>query len=67
MSPDPCAPTVFWIADAPNIQYVKAPMALHVSYWHNNGVTRPTLPPGWNAVRPSKLTGPASRIVIRPL
>ncbi len=34
MSPDPGAPTVFWFADVPWIQYVHAPMAMHVSYWH---------------------------------
>jgi hypothetical protein len=36
MSPDKGAPTVFWFADVPHIQYVKAPLALHVAYWHNN-------------------------------
>lgn len=36
MSPDPGAPTVFWFADVPWIQYVHAPMAMHVSYWHEN-------------------------------
>jgi hypothetical protein len=34
MSPDPGAPTVFWFADVPWIQYVHAPMAMHVAYWH---------------------------------
>lgn len=36
MSPDPGAPTVFWFADVPWIQYVHPPMAMHVSYWHEN-------------------------------
>lgn len=35
MSPDPGAPTVFWFSDVPHIQYVHAPLALHVSYWHD--------------------------------
>ncbi|NUO50644.1 MAG: L,D-transpeptidase [Polyangiaceae bacterium] len=35
MSPDPGAPTVFWFADVPWIQYVHAPMAMHVAYWHD--------------------------------
>jgi hypothetical protein len=87
MSPDPGALTVFWFADVPHIQYVKAPLALHVAYWHDrfgwpmsaeclnfspldgewlHRFTDPPLPPGWNAVRGSKLTGRASRVVIRP-
>ncbi len=36
MSPDPGAPTVFWFADVPWIQYVHPPMAMHVSYWHED-------------------------------
>jgi hypothetical protein len=36
MSPDPGAPTVFWFADVPWIQYVHAPMAMHVAYWHDD-------------------------------
>ncbi|MFO0660505.1 MAG: L,D-transpeptidase [Polyangiaceae bacterium] len=88
MSPDKGAPTVFWFADVPHIQYVKAPLALHVAYWHNNfghwmsaeclnfspldgewlfNFTLPKLPEGWNAVRPTKTTGAATRIVIRGL
>ncbi len=35
MSPDPGAPTVFWFADVPWIQYVRAPMAMHVAFWHD--------------------------------
>lgn len=87
MSPDPGEPTVFWFADVPHVQYVRAPLALHVAYWHESfgqlmsaeclnfsprdgewlhAFTDPPLPPGWNAVRGSKLTGRASRIVIRP-
>lgn len=87
MSPDAGEPTVFWFADVPHIQYVRAPLALHVAYWHESfgqlmsaeclnfsprdgewlhSFTEPALPPGWNAVRGSKLTGRASRIVIRP-
>ncbi len=87
MSPDPGEPTVFWFADVPHVQYVHAPLALHVAYWHDDfgqlmsaeclnfsprdgewlhQFTDPPLPPGWNAVRGSRLTGRASRIVIRP-
>jgi hypothetical protein len=36
MSPDKGAPTSFWFGDVPNIQYVHAPMALHVAYWHDH-------------------------------
>lgn len=36
MSPDVGAPSVFWFGDVPSIQYLKAPLALHVSYWHDN-------------------------------
>ena len=35
MSPDRGAPTVFWFADVPHIQYVRAPLAMHVAYWHD--------------------------------
>jgi hypothetical protein len=35
MSPDPGAPTVFWFQDVPHIQYVHAPMAMHVAFWHD--------------------------------
>jgi hypothetical protein len=87
MSPDAGEPTVFWFADVPHVQYVRAPLALHVAYWHGSyghlmsaeclnfspldgewlhEFTEPRLPPGWNAVRGSPLTGRASRIVIRP-
>lgn len=36
MSPDGGAPTVFWFGDVPNIQYVRAPLAMHVAFWHDN-------------------------------
>lgn len=36
MSPDEGAPTVFWFADVPHIQYVHAPMAMHVAFWHES-------------------------------
>jgi hypothetical protein len=36
MSPDLGTPTVQWFAEVPHIQYVKAPLALHTSYWHDN-------------------------------
>ena len=36
MSPDSGTPTIFWFADVPHIQYVKPPLALHVSYWHED-------------------------------
>lgn len=35
MSPDKGAPSVFWFPAVPHIQYVKAPLAMHVSYWHD--------------------------------
>jgi hypothetical protein len=87
MSPDEGAPTVFWFADVPHIQYVHAPLAMHVSYWHDRfghpmsaeclnlspkdgewlfQFTDPPVPPGWGSVRPSKLTGKGSRILIVP-
>jgi hypothetical protein len=86
MSPDKGAPTVFFFADVPNIQYVHAPLALHVTYWHDRfgnlmsaeclnvspedgawlfDFTLPKLPEGWNAVRGSKTTGPATRIHVK--
>jgi hypothetical protein len=87
MSPDPGAPTVFWFPDVPHIQYVHAPLALHVSYWHDNfgnlmsaeclnvsaadgrwlfDFTLPSLPPGWNSVRPHALTGASTKFRIVP-
>lgn len=86
MSPDKGPVTVFWFADVPHIQYVHAPLAMHVSYWHADfgflrsaeclnlspidgewlfDWTLPALPEGWGSVRPSKLTGPSTKIVIR--
>lgn len=87
MSPDKGTPTTLWFADVPHIQYVHAPLAMHVSFWHGDfgylrsaeclnlsprdgewmfGWTLPALPPGWGAVRPSKVMGPSTRILIRP-
>ncbi|MBX3183799.1 MAG: L,D-transpeptidase [Polyangiaceae bacterium] len=34
MSPDPGAPTSFWISDVMWTQYFKQPYALHGAYWH---------------------------------
>jgi hypothetical protein len=86
MSPDKGAVTVFWFADVPHIQYVHAPLAMHVSFWHGDfgflrsaeclnlsaqdgqwlfDWTLPALPEGWGSVRPSKATGPSTKIVIR--
>ena len=36
MSPDKGAPSVFWFPAVPHVQYVKMPLALHVTYWHDN-------------------------------
>jgi hypothetical protein len=36
LSPDKGAATSFWFADVPHVQYVNAPMALHVAYWHGD-------------------------------
>lgn len=36
MSPDKGAPTVLWFADVPHIQYLRAPLAMHASYWHED-------------------------------
>jgi lipoprotein-anchoring transpeptidase ErfK/SrfK len=36
LSPDKGAATSFWFADVPHIQYVLAPMAVHVAYWHGD-------------------------------
>ena len=87
MSPERGVPTVFWFSDVPHIQYVKKPLAMHTSYWHDNygnlmsaeclnlspidahwmfEFTLPHVPKGWTSVRGSRLTGPATRIVIRP-
>ena len=36
MSNEPGEPTVLWFSDVPNIQYIRAPLAMHVSYWHQD-------------------------------
>ncbi|MBW2455152.1 MAG: L,D-transpeptidase [Deltaproteobacteria bacterium] len=87
MSPDKGSPTVFWFPAVPHIQYVHAPLAIHVAFWHDNfgnlmsaecinlsgadgkwlfDFTLPKLPPGWNSIRPHKLSGPSTKIHIIP-
>jgi hypothetical protein len=29
-------PKVLWFSDVPNIQYLRAPLAMHVAYWHED-------------------------------
>jgi hypothetical protein len=37
MSPDKeWPPKTLWFSDVPNIQYLRAPLAMHVSYWHED-------------------------------
>jgi hypothetical protein len=36
MSPDKGAPTMLWFSDVPHIQYLRAPLAMHVSFWHED-------------------------------
>jgi hypothetical protein len=36
MSNESGEPKVLWFSDVPNVQYVKAPLAMHVSYWHED-------------------------------
>lgn len=36
MSPDKGPPTVLWFTDVPNIQYLRAPLAMHATYWHED-------------------------------
>jgi len=36
LSPDPGAPTSFWISDVPGVQYFAQPYALHGAYWHES-------------------------------
>jgi hypothetical protein len=36
MSPDKGPPTVLWFTDVPHIQYLRAPLAMHASYWHED-------------------------------
>ncbi|MEM6791108.1 MAG: L,D-transpeptidase [Myxococcota bacterium] len=34
MSNEPGEPKILWFSDVPHIQYIRAPLALHVAYWH---------------------------------
>jgi hypothetical protein len=36
MSSEPREPTVMWFTDVPHIQYLRAPLAMHVSLWHED-------------------------------
>jgi hypothetical protein len=36
MSSEKGEPKVLWFTDVPNQQYLKAPLAMHVSYWHED-------------------------------
>ena len=37
MSPDKeWPPKMLWISEVPNIQYLRAPLAMHVAYWHED-------------------------------
>lgn len=36
MSNEKGEPRVLWFSDVPNIQYLKAPLAMHVAYWHQD-------------------------------
>jgi hypothetical protein len=36
MSNETGDPTVLWFSDVPNIQYIRAPLAMHVAYWHED-------------------------------
>jgi hypothetical protein len=36
MSNESGEPQVLWFTDVPHIQYIKAPLAMHVSYWHED-------------------------------
>lgn len=36
MSNEKGEPKVLWFSDVPHIHYVKAPLAMHVSYWHED-------------------------------
>lgn len=36
MSNEKGVPKVLWFTDVPNQQYLKAPLAMHVSYWHED-------------------------------
>jgi lipoprotein-anchoring transpeptidase ErfK/SrfK len=36
MSNEKSEPKVLWFSDVPHIQYLKAPLAMHVAYWHED-------------------------------
>ncbi len=36
MSNEEGEPKVLWFSDVPHIQYVRAPLAMHVAYWHED-------------------------------
>lgn len=36
MSSEPREPTVMWFTDVPHIQYLRAPLAMHVAMWHED-------------------------------
>jgi hypothetical protein len=36
MSNEKTEPKILWFSDVPNIQYLKAPLAMHVAYWHQD-------------------------------
>jgi hypothetical protein len=36
MSSEPREPTVMWFTDVPHIQYLRAPLAMHVAVWHED-------------------------------
>ncbi len=36
MSSEPREPRVMWFADVPHIQYLRAPLAMHVALWHED-------------------------------
>jgi hypothetical protein len=36
MSNEPGEPKVLWFSDVPHIQYIRAPLAMHVAYWHED-------------------------------
>ncbi len=36
MSNEKTEPKVLWFSDVPHIQYLKAPLAMHVAYWHED-------------------------------
>jgi hypothetical protein len=36
MSNEKSEPKILWFSDVPNIQYLKAPLAMHVAYWHQD-------------------------------